>query len=63
MRASQMNGLDISIKIEDSTVVAAVSLYPHRIDVKVPRSTPYDELFDKIKVAFLELYANKDVQY
>lgn len=62
MRASAMNGLEVKVQWDSADkVVAVVRLYPNEIRIEVPRESNYAELFDKIKLAFLELYAEKDV--
>ena len=57
-------GCEVSITNDGDFTVATVKFYPNVMHVKVDRkNATYRELFDKIREAFLQCHAWKDVQF
>lgn len=63
MWASAANKLNVKVDWDRADKVTVVSLYPHEITLEVPRNLDHKDLFDKIREAFVELYAARNEQY
>ena len=63
MFAGHLVGADISINEDGKDTVATVEIYPHSMEVRVPREENYKVLLEKIDAALQELYFARGTQF